>query len=828
MAQTINVNTTPGQFMPTLYYSQGDIGREFEIVLASSDGWSIPAGATVEMVATKPSGFGFSVAGTLTDNVASFTTTETMTNEHGRYPAEIRITSNGDVIGTANFYLSGEKDPHPAETIDGDASEIMPELTLLVERVETAASSVLDMTVNASTLSAGSQATYSYDEETNTATFGIPQGEAGAGAAGVTASAYSSSRTYAVGDYVIHNSNLYRCTTAITTAEAFTAAHWTQVVLADDVSDVKSELTDETNARILLAGRVTTAEGDIDTLETHKVAQPLDEYNQPTDGTNGQSLRTKGDGTTEWADVGLPTDAQTAQAVSDWLDEHPEATTTVQDYSLTYKKLAIGTLGFVTPEMFGAKGDGSTDDTQAIQTAISSGFSVLFSNRTYCISDTVIISSPIVILGNDATISQGTFAESKGCFRIAASDVYFYGKFTLQLAAEKTTVEGEGTDNSGIKFYPDAAVSNFYFEDITIKGFIGGIVFMHNTISQVLINRLHVEHVDFGIWGAGIDNLRVIELSFSHIDHSQNAGDPTHVVYLTGIGQTINSKNILIDRCIGEYCNEGTEDSVFSIKCTSNFVCTQLICKHVNVLFATLYASGKISNILADDINYTSLLIQGSCADGNPFVVQDGIITNINAPTYGMARCGASPHWIMERVSFSGTAAYGLYLSAGNYTEKDCSYEDTSNSLSIYAYYVTDSATAQHLITEPRLKNMYLVKYVQDMAKTKFVLNPNYYDGADVSDGGSCSNFEFVPNNVFITTDQAAQTEWFNNNLIVRNAAVIQFRGRGMHIVKNGGGVAINSSSKLVLQGGATTLGTSWQMAWFYQPEDVAYEIAHI
>lgn len=243
MAQKININTTPGQFMPTLYYSQGDIGRTFELALVSSDGWTVPAGATVEMVATKPSGFGFTVSGTLADGVATFVTTETMTNEWGRFPAEIRITSGGVVIGTANFYLNGEKDPHPADTIDGDASEIISELTLLVERVETAASSVLDMTVNANTLAAGSQATYSYDEETNTATFGIPQGEAGAGSTGVVASAYSASKTYAVGDYVIHNSNLYRCTTAITTAESFTAGHWTQVVLADDVTDVKSALT---------------------------------------------------------------------------------------------------------------------------------------------------------------------------------------------------------------------------------------------------------------------------------------------------------------------------------------------------------------------------------------------------------------------------------------------------------------------------------------------------------------------------------------------------------------------------------------------------------
>lgn len=242
MSQRINLNTTPNQFMPILYFSQGDIGRTFEIALTSSDGYSIPIGATVEMVATKPSGFGFTVSGSLTGNVATFVTTETMTSEWGRFPAEIVIKNNGDVIGTANFYLNGERNPHPEGTIDGDASTIIPQLTLLVERVETAASSVLDRQTVTQTLPAGSQASYSFDEETNTQTFGIPQGEAGAGAVDVTASAYSSSKTYAVGDYVIHNDYLYRCTTAITTAEAWTSGHWTQVLLGDEVSDLKSAL----------------------------------------------------------------------------------------------------------------------------------------------------------------------------------------------------------------------------------------------------------------------------------------------------------------------------------------------------------------------------------------------------------------------------------------------------------------------------------------------------------------------------------------------------------------------------------------------------------
>lgn len=66
-----------------------------------------------------------------------------------------------------------------------------------------------------------------------------------------------------------------------------------------------------------------------------KIAKPLTSPN----GTNGQLLRTNGDGTTQWVDEGLPTDEQTETAVNAWLDEHPEATTTVQDGAVTWAKL---------------------------------------------------------------------------------------------------------------------------------------------------------------------------------------------------------------------------------------------------------------------------------------------------------------------------------------------------------------------------------------------------------------------------------------------------------------------------------------------------------
>lgn len=46
---------------------------------------------------------------------------------------------------------------------------------------------------------------------------------------------YDSTTTYAVGDYCIKDNTLYKCTTAITTAEAWNAAHWTAVQISTEL-----------------------------------------------------------------------------------------------------------------------------------------------------------------------------------------------------------------------------------------------------------------------------------------------------------------------------------------------------------------------------------------------------------------------------------------------------------------------------------------------------------------------------------------------------------------------------------------------------------------
>lgn len=51
---------------------------------------------------------------------------------------------------------------------------------------------------------------------------------------------YDATATYALGDYVIYNNKLYECTTAITTAEAWNSAHWTETKVMESFQPIPS------------------------------------------------------------------------------------------------------------------------------------------------------------------------------------------------------------------------------------------------------------------------------------------------------------------------------------------------------------------------------------------------------------------------------------------------------------------------------------------------------------------------------------------------------------------------------------------------------------
>ena len=58
----------------------------------------------------------------------------------------------------------------------------------------------------------------------------------------ISSDAYDNSKLYAVGDYCIYENKLYRCITAIESAEAFTIAKWEQTTVGKEVKQLNSNL----------------------------------------------------------------------------------------------------------------------------------------------------------------------------------------------------------------------------------------------------------------------------------------------------------------------------------------------------------------------------------------------------------------------------------------------------------------------------------------------------------------------------------------------------------------------------------------------------------
>ena len=318
--------------------------------------------------------------------------------------------------------------------------------------------------------------------------------------------------------------------------------------VAADVTDLKNALRAETSARQSadaslqsnitgVGGRVTNNEADVSGIKNT--------LNYSKSATPGYVLRASNAGNgSSWEAPGTPTDEQVQEVVDAWMDNHSGAYV-VPDESLSNKKLIHGTLGYVTPEMYGAVGDGVTDDTVAINAALSSGYDVYFSgDKTY-------------LLCGIAEVKSNTHIQIDGTVLMGKTGNCGFELFNRNNAVSgyngvhDVLIDGSGKIDGNVNLANATAalIRLGHCNNVTVAGITICNYHVYHAVEIAGSNNVTFDDVHF--YGAIYDNTLSYTIEVINIEYISEDGSNGAVSY-----DGTDSKNITIRNCIFDNAND--------------------------------------------------------------------------------------------------------------------------------------------------------------------------------------------------------------------------------------------------------------------------------
>lgn len=190
--QTVNLNLTPSGVPPIVHFKQYDT-QSRTITCKVYDGtsaFSAPSGSTATIRGTKPDNTGFEYAATISGSTVTFTVQDQMTVLSGDIPAEIRIISDSQVIGTISIILRVEP-----SALSSNVTVSKTDLPLIAEAAKNIADAKNYMeSASASASSAASSASSASASEKSAS-----DSAASAAASATTAAGYAGAAQYSLG-----------------------------------------------------------------------------------------------------------------------------------------------------------------------------------------------------------------------------------------------------------------------------------------------------------------------------------------------------------------------------------------------------------------------------------------------------------------------------------------------------------------------------------------------------------------------------------------------------------------------------------------------------
>ena len=221
----------------------------------------------------------------------------------------------------------------------------------------------------------------------------------------------------------------------------------------------------------------------------------------------------------------------------------------------------------------------------------------------------IIINRPITLICDNFTITQTVWGYP--AIIVLSDNVKILGDIDLicdvnnRTPVENPYYSGDTSDpksnSTGIMLGHGTTHSNFYAENISVENFISGICNLSLGFSNINIDYLYVENVDFGVFGARYFSTHIGCVEFKNIASYVGSTDPSHAIYLTG-GETVGlSEDFTVNYIKGDGCKSKSTDTVIGLKSTLNFKCNGGYVSNISGLIYVIKTTGYIENIIVED-----------------------------------------------------------------------------------------------------------------------------------------------------------------------------------------------------------------------------------